>query len=195
MTNKMETINIKGKEYVTVNERIKAFRNNYKDYALISEILQMSDTHCVMKASVIDPQGRTVATGYARETVSKSPINKFAFVENAETSAWGRALGNFGIGVDVAICSAEELLQKLNSEETIKETRKETRKELKKETKKSAKIELPLEPYMQGQIDSCQNAEELAAVCQNISKELGDNEPKYRKALIAAYKAHFEEVK
>ena len=42
----------------------------------------MSDSHCVMKASVIDPQGKIVATGHARETVSKSPINKFAFVEN-----------------------------------------------------------------------------------------------------------------
>jgi hypothetical protein len=175
MTNEMKTISIKGKEYVQVNERIKAFRNNFKDYSLISEIIEMSDTHCVMKASVIDPQGRVVATGYARETVSKSPINKFAFVENAETSAWGRALGNFGIGVDVAICSAEELLQKINYSDS--------------------KIELPLEPDMQGQIDSCQNDVELAAVCQKISKELGEKEPQYRKSLVAAYKARLAEVK
>ena len=40
MNNEMKTINIKGKEYVTVNERIKAFRNNYKDYALTSEIIE-----------------------------------------------------------------------------------------------------------------------------------------------------------
>ena len=182
MKNEMKTINIKGKEYVLVYERIKAFRNTFKDYSLISEIVEMSDSHCVMKASVIDPQGRMVATGYARETVSKSPINKFAFVENAETSAWGRALGNFGIGVDTAICSAEELLQKINAEVEPK-------------TDEPKKIELPLTPDMQAQIDSCREKDELAKVCQNIAKDLGDDEPIYRKALVAAYKAKLEEVK
>lgn len=174
--NDLKTINIKGKEYVQVNERIKAFRSNYKDYALTSEIVELSDSHCVIKASVIDPQGRVVATGYARETVSKSPINKFAFVENCETSAWGRALGNFGIGVDTAICSAEELLVKINSEEPKKE-------------------ELSLDILQIGKIDSCRNADELAKVCQDISKELGKEEPKYRKSLVSAYKKKLEELK
>ena len=175
---KLKTIAIKGKEYVQVNERIKAFRSNYKDYSLVSELVEISDNHCVMKASVIDPQGKVVATGFARETVSKSPINKFAFVENCETSAWGRALGNFGIGVDTAICSADELLQKLSAEE-----------------KKPEQIELPIDFILQGKIDSCRNAEELAKVCQNITKELGEEEPKYRKSLVKAYKTKLEEFK
>ena len=178
----MKTIQIRGNQYVQVNERIKAFRSNFKDYSLISEIVEMSDTHCVMKASVIDPQGRCVATGYARETVSKSPINKFAFVENAETSAWGRALGNFGIGVDTAICTAEELLQKISSEEQTKKSEKSEKSE------KTEKVELALTADMQGHIDSCRDSEELAAVCQRISKELGDKEPMYRKALVKSYK-------
>jgi hypothetical protein len=33
MTN-LKTINIKGKSYVEVSERLKYFRNNYKDYSL-----------------------------------------------------------------------------------------------------------------------------------------------------------------
>ena len=173
--NEMKTINIKGKEYVTVNERIKAFRNTYKDYSLVTDIIEMSDNHCVMKASILDPQGKVVATGYARETVSKSPINKFAFVENAETSAWGRALGNFGIGVDTAICSAEELLQKISQEET-------------------AKVELAIDALQKGEIDSCRSKEELVKVCQRISKELGKDEPKYRKSLVKAYNTKLEDL-
>ena len=173
--NEMKTINIKGKEYVTVNERIKAFRNTYKDYSLVTDIIEISDNHCVMKASILDPQGKVVATGYARETVSKSPINKFAFVENAETSAWGRALGNFGIGVDTAICSAEELLQKISQEET-------------------AKVELALDALQKGEIDSCRSKEELVKVCQRISKELGKDEPKYRKSLVKAYNTKLEDL-
>lgn len=173
--NEMKTINIKGKEYVTVNERIKAFRNTYKDYSLVTDIIEISDNHCVMKASILDPQGKVVATGYARETVSKSPINKFAFVENAETSAWGRALGNFGIGVDTAICSAEELLQKISQEET-------------------AKVELAIDALQKGEIDSCRSKEELVKVCQRISKELGKDEPKYRKSLVKAYNTKLEDL-
>lgn len=173
--NEMKTINIKGKEYVTVNERIKAFRNTYKDYSLVTDIIEISDNHCVMKASILDTQGKVVATGYARETVSKSPINKFAFVENAETSAWGRALGNFGIGVDTAICSAEELLQKISQEET-------------------AKVELSIDALQNGEIDSCRSKEELVKVCQRISKELGKDEPKYRKSLVKAYNTKLEDL-
>ena len=175
MSNEMKTISIKGKDYVTVNERIKAFRNNYKGYSLTTEIVELSDNHCVMKACVIDPEGKIVATGYARETVSKSPINKFAFVENAETSAWGRALGNFGIGVDTAICSAEELLQKMSQED-------------------APKVELPIDDLHKGEIDSCRTKEELVKVCQRINTELGKDVSKYRKSLIKVYNDKLAEL-
>ena len=113
----METINIKGKEYVTVNERLKAFRKNFKDYSLTTEIIELGDDYCTMKATITDDKGVIRATGFAREVVAKSPINKFAFVENCETSAVGRCLGNFGIGIDTAVCTADELLMKLSQEQ------------------------------------------------------------------------------
>ena len=113
----MKTINIKGKEYVTVNERLKEFRNNFKDYCLITEIVELGSDYATVKASVIDEKGTGRATGFAREVVAKSPINKFAFLENCETSAIGRALGNFGIGIDEAVCTADELLMKLSQDE------------------------------------------------------------------------------
>ena len=116
----MKTINIKGKEYVTVNERLKEFRNLFKDYSIVTEIIEHGEDYALMKASVIDDKGVTRATGYAREVVAKSPINKFAFIENCETSAIGRALGNFGIGIDEAVCTAEELLMKLSQEKQDK---------------------------------------------------------------------------
>lgn len=113
----MKTINIKGKEYVTVNERLKEFRNTHKDYSLVTEIIELGADYCTIKASVIDDKGTTRATGFAREVISKSPINKFAYVENCETSAIGRALGNFGIGIDEAVCTADELVMKLSQEQ------------------------------------------------------------------------------
>ena len=112
----MKTINIKGKDYITVNERLKEFRNNFKDYSLTTEIVELGQDNCTMKATITDDKGVIRATGFAREVVAKSPINKFAFVENCETSAIGRALGNFGIGIDTSICTADELLMKMAHE-------------------------------------------------------------------------------
>lgn len=109
----MQTISIKGKEYIQVAERVKAFRQNFKDWALISEIIEMKDDSIMFKASIINPEGVVKATGYAKETLKKNAqINATSMVENCETSAWGRALGNFGIGVDKDICTAEDMINK-----------------------------------------------------------------------------------
>ncbi len=112
----MKTTNIKGKEYVTVNERLKEFRNTHKDYSLISRIVREDEKSVIFEAQVIDDKGVVRANGFARETLDKGGVNKFAMYENAETSAWGRALGNFGIGIDTAVCSADELVLKLSQE-------------------------------------------------------------------------------
>lgn len=113
----MKTINIKGKEYITVNERLKAFRNEFKDYSLIGRIVDRTPDSIVFEAQIIDNKGIVRANGFARETTQKGGVNKFAMLENAETSAWGRALGNFGIGIDEAICTADELESKLEYED------------------------------------------------------------------------------
>lgn len=118
----MKTIDIRGKSYVTVNERLKEFRNTFKDYSLVSEIIELGADFCTMKSTIIDDKGIVRATGYAREVIAKSPINKFAFVENCETSAMGRALGNFGIGIDEAVCTADELLMKLSQDQKSKDS-------------------------------------------------------------------------
>lgn len=105
----MKTINIKGKPYVMVNERLKEFRENFKGWSLTTEIITLSDDNCIMKATIIDDKGIIRATGFAQEDRASSMINKTSYIENCETSAWGRALGNLGIGIDDSIASAEEV--------------------------------------------------------------------------------------
>ena len=105
----MKTIDVKGKPYVEVNERLKFFRENYKDWSLESEIVSLENGICVMRAIIKNPEGITKATGYAYEKEGSTFINKTSFIENCETSAWGRALGNLGIGIDTSIASAEEV--------------------------------------------------------------------------------------
>lgn len=106
-----KTTNIKGKQYVEVNERIKYFRESgeYKGWSLTSEVYHLDADSCVIKASVLNDKGEIVATGFAQEDKSSSYINKTSYVENCETSAWGRALANLGIGIDTSIASSNEV--------------------------------------------------------------------------------------
>ena len=106
---KLRTIDIKGKQYVEVNERIKFFREHYEGWSLTSEIVSLEDGVCVIKAIVKNEEGVTKATGLAYERENSTFINKTSYIENCETSAWGRALGNLGIGIDVSIASADEV--------------------------------------------------------------------------------------
>ena len=107
--NKLKTVNIKGKEYVEVNERLKHFRSNYKGWCLTSDVVDLTEDRCVIKATIFDDNGNIRATGHAYEKEGSSFINKTSFVENCETSAWGRALGNLGIGLDTSVASYEEV--------------------------------------------------------------------------------------
>ena len=98
--NKLKSVNIKGKEYVEVNERLRYFRSTYPNYSLTSEVLEKTDKSILVLATIINEDGRVIATGMAEEEKGSTFINKTSYVENCETSAWGRALANFGIGLD-----------------------------------------------------------------------------------------------
>jgi len=105
----MKSINIKGNEYVLVHERLMFFREKYPEWSLISEIVNSASGEVTIKASVIDEKGIVRATGHAYEKEGSTYINKTSHVENCETSAWGRALGNLGIGIDTSVASADEV--------------------------------------------------------------------------------------
>jgi len=106
---KLKTTTIQGKEYVEVNERLKYFRATYPTYSLLSEVIEKTETTILIKATIYNKKDRALATGLAEEKAGSSFINKTSHVENCETSAWGRALGNLGIGLDTSVASAEEV--------------------------------------------------------------------------------------
>lgn len=106
---KLKTVEIKGKFYVEVNERLIYFRNNFPNYSLTSEVLEKTDKSILILATITNEEGKVIATGLAEEEKGSTFINKTSYVENCETSAWGRALGNFGIGIDTAVASANEV--------------------------------------------------------------------------------------
>lgn len=116
---RLKTLNIKGKDYAPVTERVKAFREICPTGTISTEILSMEDGVVVMKATVSDGD-LVLGTGLAYEKETSSYINKTSYVENCETSAVGRALGFCGIGIDASMASAEELANALKQQEEIK---------------------------------------------------------------------------
>ena len=117
---KLKSVNIKGKEYVEVNERLKYFRSTYPNYSLTSEVLEKTDKSILILASIINEDGRVIASGMAEEEKGSTFINKTSYVENCETSAWGRALANFGIGLDTSVASAEEVQNAIANQDKAK---------------------------------------------------------------------------
>jgi hypothetical protein len=112
----MKTVNIKGKEYVEVNERVKHFVANYKGWSIETELLSNEGGVCVFKAIVKDDTGVIKATGHAYEREDSTYINKTSYIENCETSAVGRALGFLGIGIDTSIASSDEVTNAINNQ-------------------------------------------------------------------------------
>lgn len=91
-------VKIHGKAYETVALRVQKFRDKYPDYSLLTEVVERDADCVVMRAEIWDAEGRVIATGHAEEYRTSSQINKTSALENAETSAIGRALAAFGLG-------------------------------------------------------------------------------------------------
>lgn len=107
----LNTIKIKGKDYVLINERIKAFRSlpQYKDWSIETDIRLQSSDECLVRCEIKNSIGELKATGHAYEVKGSTYINKDSHIENCETSAIGRALGILGIGIDNSVASYEEV--------------------------------------------------------------------------------------
>lgn len=117
-------MDIKGKEYMLVNDRVKIFRERYPQGDIRTEIISLENGVVVIKADIYNNIGKLtkdkdnenfemitthLASGIAYEKENSTFINKTSYIENCETSAVGRALGFLGIGIDTSIASAEEV--------------------------------------------------------------------------------------
>lgn len=114
------SMDIKGKAYTEVNQRIKAFRMVFPEGFIRTEMTSNTDGVCFFRAMVgtysEDGSMRILGTGTAYEKEGSSYINKTSYVEVCETSAVGRALGMAGFGIDTSVASYEEVANAMSNQ-------------------------------------------------------------------------------
>lgn len=90
-----------GKRYTSVAVRVEIARRHFGDaIGIETEIVQWGaekGTPIVVKATVRRPDGSIISSGYAEEIRGQGQVNSTSALENAETSAIGRALASLGL--------------------------------------------------------------------------------------------------
>ena len=107
---KDKAIDIKGKAYVLVSDRIIYFNENYPNGSIVTERFKEWDME-IFKATVTPDVNIPTRcfTWYSQAKWWEGFINKTSAMENAETSAVWRALAMMGIWVLDSVASADEM--------------------------------------------------------------------------------------
>lgn len=114
--NQLPTIDIKGKQYVLVSDRVLHFNTKYPEGSITTELLSDYDSKLIVIKATVSPDGKRTFVGHSQAVIGDGMVNKTAALENAETSAVGRALGFMGIGVVDSIASVDEIHKATGSE-------------------------------------------------------------------------------
>ena len=164
---KFKTTNIRGKQYVEVNERIKFFRqeDQYKNWGIHTDFPIIDDTQCMCRCTITTAEGTIVAQGHAHEVKSSSNINKTSYVENCETSAVGRALAMLGIGIDTSIASANEVEDAIAQQQAMVDNPKVQ--------KLSKALDAPVENIMDKAVSYIKSQTDKKKAFEAITKKYG----------------------
>jgi hypothetical protein len=113
-------------DYVDVKERIKLFYATYPDGRLVTAEVRFPEPMDDMPRVSVEahayrtPDDPLPGKGWSWMVLPGStPYTKGSELENTETSAWGRAIGALGIGIDKSIASKDEVEAKAGEESRV----------------------------------------------------------------------------
>lgn len=99
------------KDYEPVEDRLRRFWEENGQGRVSTELVYRDERQYVIRAEIYTDREdqRPVATGYAEELISSKGVNSTNALENAETSAIGRALANLNYAPKGSRPSREEM--------------------------------------------------------------------------------------
>jgi hypothetical protein len=112
MSIQLPTIDIKWKKYVLVKDRIWFFNDHFPNGSIVSQRIETHEEWVEIFKAIVTPEcdkPNRYFTWYAQARWWDGFINKTSALENAETSAIGRALAFMWIGISDWIASVEEV--------------------------------------------------------------------------------------
>jgi len=176
-------VKIRNKDYKTVALRVTEFRESHPidiGWGVNTSVLQCTADGVLVRAEIVNPEGKIVATGHAQE-VWEGQINATSAVENCETSAIGRALASAGLGGE-EFASANEVQHAVAQQERG-HTNKPPAKP--KETEK-----LPSDKLLAGAeklYSQCHSKDELLAALDRVAegREKFPDDDTFRRAINA----------
>jgi hypothetical protein len=113
-------------DYVDVKERVRLFYERHPDGRLVTTDVRPSREPddvpriWVEAAAYRTPDDPLPGRGWSWLVLpGTTPYTRGSEIENAETSAWGRAIGALGIGIDKSIASGDEIRAKAQPETKV----------------------------------------------------------------------------
>lgn len=97
-------LNLKGKDYLPVAQRIVWFREERSEWSIHTQIVEHSETATLARADILDQTGRIIAQAHKTETAQGFADH----CEKAETGAIGRALAHCGFGTQFCADELDE---------------------------------------------------------------------------------------
>ena len=147
-TKELQTVEIEGGKYTLTVERVKYLAEEFS-YSIETEaefIESLNGWKVKATLTIKDPnEDINIYSGHGFEVIGSTEINSTNALENAETSAVGRACGNAGIGLTDSFASADEMngakekTKQIEVQKRIRASKTAEEKTLEKLTSKAVK--------------------------------------------------------
>jgi hypothetical protein len=108
-------------DYVTVADRITAFYKAYPEGSLQSVIVELTDKRVVVRGEAYrNAEDPRPGVGHSALAIpGATPYTRGSEIENAETSAWGRAIAALGFETKAGIASRDEIDMKATAQSHV----------------------------------------------------------------------------